>query len=110
MPVQIAVPLSVGSQSVQLYIQHPQLGLMDGVKVCLCPDVCDPVCEGLCGYTCEWHSLSAGDHIVTVGDLCPASEYQLSVYSTSRQQTGTPYYTPPFKTSELLLLLLLRSP
>ncbi|CAK6951123.1 phosphatidylinositol phosphatase PTPRQ [Scomber scombrus] len=33
MPVQVAVPLPVGTNSAQLYIQHPQLGLIDGVKV-----------------------------------------------------------------------------
>ncbi|KAM7414498.1 hypothetical protein PAMA_019354 [Pampus argenteus] len=98
-PVQVAVPLSVGTDSAQLYIQRPQLGLIDGVKVCLCLNVCDRVCEGLCGYTCNWHSLSAGDHIITLNNLHPGSQYQLSVYSTSQQQTSPPYYTHPFKTS-----------
>ncbi|XP_067445742.1 phosphatidylinositol phosphatase PTPRQ [Thunnus thynnus] len=100
MPVQVAVPLSVGTNSAQLYIQHPQLGLIDGVKVCLCPGLCDRVCGGLCGYTCNWHSLSSASyHIITLSNLRPGSKYQLSVYSTSRQQTGPPYYTHPVKTS-----------
>ncbi|XP_051239471.1 phosphatidylinositol phosphatase PTPRQ [Dicentrarchus labrax] len=99
MPVQVAVPLSVGVNSAQLYIQHPQLGLIDGVKVCVCPQVCDSVCEGSCGYTCDWYSLPAGIHIITLRNLGPGSEYQLRVYSTSREQVGPPYYTRPVRTS-----------
>ncbi|XP_074533315.1 uncharacterized protein LOC141796228 [Halichoeres trimaculatus] len=33
LPVQAAIPLSVGTNSAQLFIQHPQLGLINGVKV-----------------------------------------------------------------------------
>ncbi|KAM9854760.1 phosphatidylinositol phosphatase PTPRQ [Aulostomus maculatus] len=99
MPVQVAVPLSVGTNSAQLYIQPPQLGLIDGLKVCACPEVCDGVCEGLCVYTCEWHSLSTSDHTITISNLRPGSDYQLSVYSTSRLKLGTPFYTHPIKTS-----------
>ncbi|XP_078024039.1 phosphatidylinositol phosphatase PTPRQ [Epinephelus lanceolatus] len=99
MPVQVAVPLSVGTNSAQLYIQHPQLGLTDGVKVCVCPGVCDTVCEGFCGDTCDWYALPAGVHIITVGNLSPGSEQQLRVYSTSREQMGPPYYTRPVRTS-----------
>lgn len=105
MPVQVAIPLSVGTNSAQLYIQHPQLGLIDGVKVCVCPGVCDSVCEGPCGYTCDWYPLPAGVHIVTLRNLSPGSEYQLRVYSTSRGQTGPPYHARPVRTSELLLLI-----
>ncbi|KAK2842216.1 hypothetical protein Q5P01_012416 [Channa striata] len=99
MPVQVAVPLSVGTTSAQLYIQHPRLGLIDGVKVCICPGVCSTVCEGLCGYACDWYPLPAGTHIVNLSNLSPGSEYQLRVYSTSREQMGPPYYTPPIRTS-----------
>ncbi|XP_070763484.1 phosphatidylinositol phosphatase PTPRQ [Enoplosus armatus] len=99
MPVPVAVTLSVGTKSAQLYIQRPQLGLIDGVKVCVCPGVCDSVCEGLCGYTCDWYSLPAGVHIITLSNLSPGSEYQLRVYSTSREQMGPPYYTRPVRTS-----------
>nr|XP_046251054.1 phosphatidylinositol phosphatase PTPRQ isoform X3 [Scatophagus argus] len=91
MPVQAAVPLSADTNSAQLYIQRPQLGLIDGVKVCLC--LCDSVCEGSCGYTCNWYSLPTGVHIITLWDLSPGSEYQFRVYSTSREQLGPPYYT-----------------
>ncbi|XP_060933059.1 phosphatidylinositol phosphatase PTPRQ [Limanda limanda] len=99
LPVPVAVPLSVGSTSAQLYIQHPQLGLIDGVKVCMCLGVCDTVCEGSCGYSCDWYSLPAGVHTVTIRNLSPGAEYQLRVLSTSREQTGPPYYTRPFRTS-----------
>ncbi|XP_023131150.3 phosphatidylinositol phosphatase PTPRQ isoform X1 [Amphiprion ocellaris] len=99
MPVQVAVPLSVGTNYAQLYIQHPQLGLIDGVKVCACPGVCDSACEGVCEYICDWHSLAADVHIVTLSNLSPGSQYQLSVYSTSREQIGPPYYTPLIRTS-----------
>ncbi|XP_069567271.1 phosphatidylinositol phosphatase PTPRQ [Brachyistius frenatus] len=99
MPVQVAVPLSVGTDHAQLYIQHPRLGLIDGVKVCACPGVCDTVCKGLCRYTCDWHSLPADVHVVTLNNLSPGSQYQLGVYSTSREQTGPPYYTRPIRTS-----------
>ncbi|XP_049930076.1 phosphatidylinositol phosphatase PTPRQ isoform X4 [Epinephelus moara] len=99
MPVQVAVPLSVGTNSAQLYIQRPQLGLIDGVKVCVCPGVCDTVCEGFCRDTCDWYALPAGVHIITVGNLSPGSEQQLRVYSTSREQMGPPYYTRPVRTS-----------
>nr|XP_020467948.1 phosphatidylinositol phosphatase PTPRQ isoform X2 [Monopterus albus] len=98
MPVQVAVPLLVATNSAQLYIQHPQLGLIDGVKVCICPGVCDAVREGSCGHTCSWYSLPAGVHIVTLNNLSPGSEYQLRVYSTSREQTGPPYSTHPIRT------------
>ncbi|GLD58656.1 phosphatidylinositol phosphatase PTPRQ, partial [Lates japonicus] len=97
--VEVAVPLSVGANSAQLYIQQPQLGLIDGVKVCVCPGVCDAACEGLCGYSCDWYSLPAGVHVVTISNLSPGSEYQLRVHSTSREQTGPPYYTRPIRTS-----------
>ncbi|XP_037623294.1 phosphatidylinositol phosphatase PTPRQ isoform X2 [Sebastes umbrosus] len=98
MPVQVAIPLSVGTTSA-LYIQRPQLGLIDGVKVCVCPEVCDSVCEGLCGSTCDWYSLPPGVHIITLSNLSPGSEHQLVVYSTSRTQMGPPYYTRPVRTS-----------
>ncbi|XP_042351374.1 phosphatidylinositol phosphatase PTPRQ [Plectropomus leopardus] len=98
MPVQVAVPLLVGTNSVQLYIQHPQLGHIDGVKVCVCPGVCDSVSKGLCEETCDWYPLPAGVHIITVGNLSPGSEQQLRVYSTSREKTGPPYYTRPIRT------------
>lgn len=100
MPVHVAVPFSVGTNSAQLYIQPPQLGLIDGVKVCVCPGVCDTVCEGSCEYTCEWYSLPAGVHIITLRDLSPGSEYQLRVCSTSREQAGPPYYTRRLRTGE----------
>ncbi|XP_008281722.1 phosphatidylinositol phosphatase PTPRQ [Stegastes partitus] len=99
LPVQVAVPLSVGTNYAQLYIQHPQLGLTDGVKVCACPGVCDTACKGVCGYTCDWHSLPADVHTVTLSNLSPGSQYQLSVYSTSREQIGPPYYTRLIRTS-----------
>ncbi|XP_076588486.1 phosphatidylinositol phosphatase PTPRQ [Chaetodon auriga] len=98
LPVQVAVPFSVGTNSAQLYVQPPQLGLMDGVKVCVCPGECDRVCEGSCGYTCDWYSLPAGVHIITLHNLNPGSEYQLRVYSTSREQIGPPYYTRHLRT------------
>eukprot|EP00066_Takifugu_rubripes_P016017 XP_011605283.1 PREDICTED: phosphatidylinositol phosphatase PTPRQ [Takifugu rubripes] len=82
LPIQVAVPLSVGTNSAQLHVQRPQLSVIDGVKVCMCPVACDKVCKGSCGYLCD----------------CPGSEYQLGVYSTSHQQTGPPYYTTRIKT------------
>ncbi|XP_039664458.1 phosphatidylinositol phosphatase PTPRQ isoform X3 [Perca fluviatilis] len=99
MPVQVAVSLSVGTNSAQLYIQQPQLGLVDGVKVCVCPGMCDSLCEGLCGNTCDWYSLPAGVHIITISNLSPGSEHQLRVYSTSREKIGPPYYTHPVRTN-----------
>ncbi|XP_041652025.1 phosphatidylinositol phosphatase PTPRQ [Cheilinus undulatus] len=98
LPLHVAVPVSVGTDSAQLFIQHPQQGLIDGVKVCVCPGVCDHECEGFCGYKCDWYSLHAGGHIITLSNLSPGSEYQLEVYSTSKEQVGPPYYTHPFKT------------
>ncbi|XP_078139181.1 phosphatidylinositol phosphatase PTPRQ [Centroberyx gerrardi] len=98
-PVQVAIPLSVGTSSAQLYIQRPQLGLVDGVKVCVCQGVCDDACEGVCEYMCDWHSLPTGTHMVTLNNLSPGSEYQLRVYSTSRERTGPPYYARPIRTS-----------
>lgn len=100
LPVQAAVPLSVGTNSAQLYIQRPQLGLIDGVKVCVCPGVCDIVCEGPCGYTCDSYSLPAGVHLITLDNLGPGSEYQLRVYSTSREKVGPAFNTRPFRTGE----------
>lgn len=104
LPVQVAIPLSVGTNSAMLYIQHPQLGLIDGVKVCVCLGLCDTLCEGLCGHTCTWYSLPAGLQFITVSNLNPGSEYQLVVYSTSQGQLGPPYYTHPIRTSELKYL------
>lgn len=100
MPVQAAIPLSLGTNSAQLYIQGPQLGLIDGVKVCVCPGVCANTCEGSCRHTCDWYPLPAGVHIITLRNLSPGSEYQLGVYSTSREQMGPPYYTHPVRTGE----------
>lgn len=71
--------------------------------MCVCPGLCDTVCEQLCGHTCTWYSLPAGVHIITVSNLSPGSEYQLKVYSTSQEQMGPPYYTHPIRTSELSL-------
>lgn len=100
MPVQAAVPLSVGTDSAQLHILLPQLSVIDGVKVCVCPVVCPKVCEGPCGYTCDWYPLPAGVHVLTLQNLSPGSEYQLAVYSTSHQQTGPPYYTQHIRTGD----------
>lgn len=100
MSIQIAVPLSVGTNSMQLHIQRPQHGLIDGVKVCVCPGVCDPSCEGTCGYKCEWYALPAGVETITVGNLSPGSKLQLSVSSSSRQCTGPPFYTRLIRTGE----------
>ncbi|XP_061578770.1 phosphatidylinositol phosphatase PTPRQ [Cololabis saira] len=99
MPVQVAVPHSVGTNNTQLYIQPPTEGLLDGVKVCACPGVCDDLCKESCGYKCDWHSLSADAHTLTISNLSPGSQYQLGVYSTSKQQMGPPYFTVPIKTS-----------
>lgn len=98
MPVQVAVPVSVGTHSAQLHILRPQLGVIDGVKVCMCPVVCTKGCEGPCGYTCDWYPLPAGVRVLTLQTLSPGSEYQLAVYSTSRQQMGPPYYTQRIRT------------
>lgn len=96
MPVEVAIALSVGTNYAQMYIQHPKLGVIDGVKVC----VCDSVSNGSCGDTCDWHSLHADVHIIMLTNLSPGSQYQLGVYSTSREQTGPPYYTRPIRTSQ----------
>lgn len=105
MPVQVAVPVSVGTNYAQLYIQHPQLGVMDGVKVCACPGDWDTVCKGLGNYLCDWYSLTAHVHLINLRNLSPGSPYQLRVHSTSREQLGPPYYSRLFRTSELPLSL-----
>nr|XP_004553306.2 phosphatidylinositol phosphatase PTPRQ isoform X5 [Maylandia zebra] len=99
MPVQVAVPVSVGTNYAQLYIQHPQLGVMDGVKVCACPGDWDTVCKGLGNYLCDWYSLTAQVHLIKLSNLSPGSPYQLRVHSTSREQLGPPYYSRLFRTS-----------
>ncbi|XP_014192528.1 phosphatidylinositol phosphatase PTPRQ [Haplochromis burtoni] len=99
MPVQVAVPVSVGTNYAQLYIQHPQLGVMDGVKVCACPGDWDTVCKGLGNYLCDWYSLTAQVHLINLSNLSPGSPYQLRVHSTSREQLGPPYYSRLFRTS-----------
>ncbi|XP_029010469.1 phosphatidylinositol phosphatase PTPRQ isoform X2 [Betta splendens] len=96
--VPVAVPLRVGPTSAQLYVQHPQLGLMDGASVCVCPGLCAAACEGPCEHLCTWYSLAAGVHVITLSNLSPGSEYQLKVHSTSRAQRGPPFYSLPFKT------------
>lgn len=100
MPVQFAVPLSVGMTDAQIYIHPPKMGLIDGVKVCACPRSCDSLCMESCGYQCEWHSLPADVHIVAISNISPGSQYQLGVYSTSGDQMGPPCYTLPIKTSK----------
>ncbi|XP_055078550.1 phosphatidylinositol phosphatase PTPRQ [Periophthalmus magnuspinnatus] len=98
--VQVAVPLSVSATNVQLYVQPPQVGLMDGVKVCVCPKLCDPTCEDfICGLTCDWSALHANVHTVTINNLSPGSQVQFKVFSTSRNQTGPPYFTKQIRTS-----------
>lgn len=101
MPVHMAVPLSVGTNYTQMYVQPPRVGLIDGVKVCSCLGVCNRTCNGLCDYTCDWHSLPAGIYIATIGSLTPGSQYQLSVYSTIKGRVGPPFYTHPIRTSKL---------
>lgn len=96
----MALPVSVGTHSAQLHILRPQLSVTDGAKVCVCPGVCTKGCGGLCGSTCEWYPLPAGVQLLTLQNLSPGSEYQLAVYSTSRQQTGPPYYTQPMRTGD----------
>lgn len=96
LPIHVAVPLSVGTNSARLHVQRPQLSVIDGVKVCVCP----VVCKESCGYTCDWYPLPAGVHVLTLPNLSPGSEYQLGVYSTSHQQTGPPYYTQHIKTGD----------
>ncbi|KAF6738160.1 Phosphatidylinositol phosphatase PTPRQ [Oryzias melastigma] len=98
LPVKVAVPFLVGTNNTQLYIQPPNMGLIDRVKVCACPGVCDRDCEDTCGYECEWYSLPADINIVTISNLNPGSQYQLVIYSISGQRTGPPYYTQPIKT------------
>lgn len=90
----------MGTNSAQLHVQRPQLSVIDGVKVCVCPVVCAKVCEGSCGYTCDWYPLPAGAHVLTLPNLSPGSVYQLGVYSTSHQKTGPPYYTQHIKTGD----------
>lgn len=100
MPVQVAIPLSVGTNSTHLYFQRPQLGVIDGIKVCVCPGACSSMCQGSCEYTCNRYPLPDGVHIITVDSLSPGSEYQLRVFSTSRERSGPPCNTNPFKTGE----------
>ncbi|KAM4618263.1 phosphatidylinositol phosphatase PTPRQ [Polymixia lowei] len=97
--VQVAVPLSVDTNSALLHIQRPRLGLVDGVKVCVCQGACDQACDSACEDICEWHPLPVGANMVTLSKLSPGSKYQLKVYSTSREQTGSAYYTHPIRTS-----------
>lgn len=98
LPVQVAVPLSVGPNYTQLYYQPPRVGVIDGLKVCVCLGACSSVCTRSCGYRCDWHSLPAGVQTITIGHLSPGSQYQLTVYSTSGRRTGPPYYTHPIRT------------
>lgn len=107
-PIQVAVPLSVGTNFVQLHILRPQLSVIDGVKVCACPGVCTAVCRGSCGYTCDWYPLLAGVHVLTLQNLSPGTEYQLRVHSTSHHQTGPPYYTQRIKTGDCSGLICFR--
>ncbi|XP_052321812.1 phosphatidylinositol phosphatase PTPRQ isoform X2 [Oncorhynchus keta] len=95
-PLQAAVPLSVGSSSVVLYVQRPVLGVCDGVRVCVCKGVCEGVC--VCKGVCDWWPFPPGKHTVTVGSLTPGEEYHLSVYSTSRHRTGPAYQTHTLRT------------
>lgn len=101
MPVQVAVPLTVGTNYTQLYVQPPRVGLIDGVKVCSCLGFCNRTCKELCDHTCDWHSLPTGIFITTISSLTPGSQYQLSVYSTVKERVGPPFYTHPIKTSKL---------
>ncbi|XP_075894107.1 phosphatidylinositol phosphatase PTPRQ isoform X3 [Nelusetta ayraudi] len=98
LPVLVAVPLSVGTNYTRLYFQRPQLGVIDGIQVCVCPRVCVDTCQGQCKYDCNRHPLPDGVHIITQGHLNPGSEYQLRVQSTSRQRLSRPFTTNPFKT------------
>lgn len=96
----VAVPLSVGTNSTRLYFQRPRFGVIDGIKVCVCPGLCVDMCRGHCEYTCNWYPLLDGVHTVTQGDLTPGSEYQFRVQSTSRQKLSRPHTTDLFKTGE----------
>ncbi|XP_036811524.1 phosphatidylinositol phosphatase PTPRQ isoform X4 [Oncorhynchus mykiss] len=96
-PVQAAVPLSVGSSFVVLYVQRPVLGVCDGVRVCVCKGVCEGVC--VCKGVCDWWPFPPGKHTVTIGSLTPGEEYHFSVYSTSRHRTGPAYQTHTLRTS-----------
>lgn len=98
LPVLVAVPLSVGTNSTRLYFQRPQFGVIDGIQVCACPGVCVDTCQGQCEYDCNWHPLPDGVHIITQGHLTPGSEYRLRVRSTSRRRLSRPVTTIPFKT------------
>ncbi|KAM9377392.1 phosphatidylinositol phosphatase PTPRQ [Pholidichthys leucotaenia] len=99
LPVQVAVPVSVGTDYAQIYIHHPKHGVIDGVKVCVCPGVWNTTCKGLCQYTCDWYSLPPDVHTVTINNLSPGSQYQFLMFSTSGEQTGPPYYTRIIKTN-----------
>ncbi|XP_067090347.1 phosphatidylinositol phosphatase PTPRQ-like [Osmerus mordax] len=98
--VPLAVPLSVGSESVVVFVQTPHLGLFDGVKVCACEGRCDGGCGGkVCDEVCEGSPFPPNTHNVTLGNLSPGVEYRLSVYTTSKGRMSPPYHlTHPIRT------------
>ena len=100
--VPLAVPLSVGSDSVVVFVRTPRLGLFDGVKVCACEGRCDGGCGGRgCEEVCEGSPFTPDTHNITLGNLSPGEEYQLSVYATSKGRPSPPYHPPhPIRTCE----------
>ena len=101
--VPLAVPLSAGGDSVVVFVRAPRLGLFDGVTVCACEGRCDGGCGGkACEEVCEGSPFTRDTHNVTLGNLSPGVEYQLSVYATSEGRMSPPYHTHPIRTCELL--------
>ncbi|XP_062403996.1 phosphatidylinositol phosphatase PTPRQ [Sardina pilchardus] len=73
--VLFAMPFSAHTHSVVLYVQLPLTSVYDGVCVSH-------------GHNSSWMPVSRGDDKVTVGDLSPGSEYDLTVFVTSEEMTS----------------------
>ncbi|KAA0715211.1 Phosphatidylinositol phosphatase PTPRQ [Triplophysa tibetana] len=83
--VQIAVPLEVGTHSMELFVQMPRYSAYDGITVTY-------------GNTFLWRPVSEDSIKVLVEDLNPGMQYDFHVFATSREARSKGFTLPPVRT------------
>lgn len=85
--VQIAVPLEVGTHSVELFVQMPRNSAYDGVTVTY-------------RNVFFWRTVSEDSIKVLMEDLNPGMQYDFYVFVTSRKVRSKGFALPPVRTCE----------
>ncbi|XP_059361839.1 receptor-type tyrosine-protein phosphatase H-like [Carassius carassius] len=83
--IQIAVPYTVGTHSVELFVQMPRNSIYDGVTITY-------------QNNRSWTPVSKDSTKLLVDNLSPGTQYDFNVFVTSRDTSSEGFVLPPVRT------------